>query len=242
MRRGAVLLFALVIVLTVQAAPESKSKLTAKEALFPFNELVGGWKGVATPTDRTKFWNETMRWSWKFKGDDAWIIVDFVGGKMFRNGTVRWLPDKSKFQLTLNAKVEGKDDVPMVFEGEYNEEKRVLVFERTDPDKKELQRFIITFPFADGIRIKYLYEAKPANRTLFAKVYDYGATKEGESLAGPGEKKPLCVVSLGVGTSTVMYMGKTYYVCCSGCRDYFLENPEKCIKEFEAKLAKEKLK
>jgi len=27
----------------------------------------------------------------------------------------------------------------------------------------------------------------------------------------------------------------TYYVCCSGCRDAFNENPEKYIKEFNAK-------
>ena len=33
----------------------------------------------------------------------------------------------------------------------------------------------------------------------------------------------------------VEHMGKTYYVCCGGCRDEFRENPEKYIKEFEAK-------
>ena len=27
-----------------------------------------------------------------------------------------------------------------------------------------------------------------------------------------------------------MYKGKTYYVCCSGCRDAFNENPEKFLK------------
>ena len=37
----------------------------------------------------------------------------------------------------------------------------------------------------------------------------------------------------------VTYKGKDYYVCCSGCRDEFKANPEKYIKEAEAK-AKEK--
>ena len=32
----------------------------------------------------------------------------------------------------------------------------------------------------------------------------------------------------------VAYQGKTYYVCCSGCRDAFRDDPEKYIKEFEA--------
>ena len=33
----------------------------------------------------------------------------------------------------------------------------------------------------------------------------------------------------------VSFQGKTYYVCCSGCRDAFNEEPEKYIAEFEAK-------
>ena len=50
-----------------------------------------------------------------------------------------------------------------------------------------------------------------------------------------GDGKPECIVSGGLGTSTVTYKGKQYYVCCSGCRDAFNENPEKFIKELEAK-------
>ena len=39
---------------------------------------------------------------------------------------------------------------------------------------------------------------------------------------------------------TTSYKGKTYYFCCTGCRDAFKDNPEKYIKEFEARKAKEK--
>jgi hypothetical protein len=35
----------------------------------------------------------------------------------------------------------------------------------------------------------------------------------------------------------VSYKGKTYYVCCGGCRDAFRAEPEKFIKEYEEKLA-----
>jgi YHS domain-containing protein len=33
----------------------------------------------------------------------------------------------------------------------------------------------------------------------------------------------------------VSYMGQTYYVCCSGCRDAFNENPAKIIAEYKAR-------
>jgi hypothetical protein len=51
------------------------------------------------------------------------------------------------------------------------------------------------------------------------------------------EKKTECVVSGGLGTMPVSYKGETFYVCCSGCKDAFVENPEKFIKEFKAKKA-----
>ena len=42
----------------------------------------------------------------------------------------------------------------------------------------------------------------------------------------------------GKGTIAVTYQGKTYYVCCSGCRSEFNENPQKYIDEYHAKKAK----
>ena len=51
-------------------------------------------------------------------------------------------------------------------------------------------------------------------------------------------KGPECIVSGGLGTMKVSYNGKEYWVCCSGCRDEFKENPEKYIKEVEAKAKK----
>ena len=38
-----------------------------------------------------------------------------------------------------------------------------------------------------------------------------------------------CIITGGLGTATVAYKGKTYWVCCSGCRAAFEENPEKWI-------------
>ena len=37
----------------------------------------------------------------------------------------------------------------------------------------------------------------------------------------------------GLGTIQVAYNGKTYYVCCSGCREEFAANPKKYVDEFE---------
>jgi hypothetical protein len=80
---------------------------------------------------------------------------------------------------------------------------------------------------------------KPEGKTLFTKRYEVGCTKEGEDFA-TGDGKPECIVSGGLGKITVTYKGQTYYVCCSGCADAFKEEPEKYIKEFEAKKKNKK--
>ena len=65
---------------------------------------------------------------------------------------------------------------------------------------------------------------------------EVGYTREGVTFGvEAGGKKPQCVVTGGLGTMAVTYMGTTYYVCCSGCRDAFNENPAKIIAEYMKK-------
>ena len=69
---------------------------------------------------------------------------------------------------------------------------------------------------------------------MFARHYVVAATREGESL-GTAEKKNVCVVTGGLGKIAFSYQGETYYVCCSGCRDAFNDDPAKFVREFKAK-------
>lgn len=46
------------------------------------------------------------------------------------------------------------------------------------------------------------------------------------------------MISQGLGTTQVSYKGKSYWVCCSGCKAAFEEDPEKWIAKFEAMQTK----
>ena len=70
---------------------------------------------------------------------------------------------------------------------------------------------------------------RPKGADAFTRLYQVGATKEGEPFADEA-KRPECIVSGGRGTIKVSYDGKDYDVCCSGCRDKFKGDPEKYIK------------
>lgn len=210
-------------------------KPSAKDALKGFQELIGGWRATGEPStgssaEKAKgFWKETINWSWKFKGNDAWLTFSVDKGKHFTAGELHSQGD-DKFQLILTT----PDGKKQTFAGKLASNGRKLVAERTDANRTEDAR--LTLSLVGDIRFQYSLETRPKDRKLYTKVFQVGATREGESLAGANKSNaPECVVSGGLGTMKVSYKGETFYVCCSGCAEAFKENPEKYIAEFKAK-------
>jgi hypothetical protein len=221
--------------------PVPARSIGCKEALQPFNVLVGSWRGSGAP-EGTKderaagAWAETAEWVWQFKGQDAWLAVTFDKGKHFSKGELRYTPDGNgspRFTLTLTA----ADKSALTFVGTFREKDKVLTLDRTDGPAGEEERLV--FSLLHHNRHLYRLETRPAGTAVaFAKKWQVGATKEGVPFADV-PKGPECIVSGGLGTTRVTYQGKDYWVCCSGCRDAFKEDPEKYIKEFEARAKKQ---
>ena len=238
MHRTHIGLAGLLLLVAVPAGPaaDPPGKRTPREALQAFNDLIGSWRATGQPEGTLQekqrgFWTEEQKWEWQFKGDDAWLKVAIDKGKYFTGGELHYLPDTDLFRLTLTT----PDKETLAFEGPFKDRK--LTLDRTDDKTKETQRLVVTLLHAN--RFLYRCEVKPADRPGFKRVYEVGVTKEGVAFAGPGDNEPECVVSGGRGTIAVTYKGQTYYVCCSGCRDAFKENPEKYLKEYAERKAKE---
>ncbi|MBI2808538.1 MAG: hypothetical protein HYX68_26420 [Planctomycetes bacterium] len=213
---------------------------TPRVALQVFGDVIGKWNGTGEPKGtraevQAGFWTEKMDWAWAFKGQDAWIKVDFQKSKNFTAGELRYVPSKDHFAMTLTTLK--KEKLTYVGTMQTRDTTKILTLER-DGDK-ESQRLVFTFLHAN--RFLYKYEIRGDGRPLYALKWKVGATKDGESFA-VGTGKPECVVSGGTATTPVSFMGKTYYVCCSGCRDEFNASPAKYVAEFEARLAKKKKK
>ncbi|WP_202920198.1 YHS domain-containing protein [Urbifossiella limnaea] len=131
------------------------------------------------------------------------------------------------YRLTLTT----TDKATIRFGGKLTD--KTLTFHRLDGDAKEEQQLV--FSLLHHNRHLYRFETRPVGSTLaYGKKYQVGATKEGVPFAAV-PTGPECVVSGGLGTSRVTFMGKDYFVCCSGCRDEFKANPEKYVKEAEQK-------
>lgn len=218
---GAVCFGLALLLLPLAEAGRKKGDASSKEALQELQEYIGSWQNKQS--------RESVNWSWRFKGSDVWLSFDMTGSKKYKAGEVRFLSDKAKYQVTLITPNGEKQN----FLGEIK--KSVLVVERTNPESMDTEQFKINTA-ADGDRLVYSLYVRPEGRTVFNQRFQTGYTREGVTFGSePGIKKPECVVTGGLGTMTVSYMGMTYYVCCTGCRDAFNENPAKIIAEYQAK-------
>lgn len=196
----------------------------AKEALKALNEFVGQWKGSGENKAAKADWKESAEWSWDLKGAEPALTVKFTGAKQYSEGRLTYLSDKKKYQLVAKD-MDRKDQT---FLGEIKTKKLILT--RDDPETKD-KTTIEMSTNNDGARLVYTVAVQKKGVGIARKVAEVALTKEGASLAGG--KKNECIVTGGLGTMAVSYGGKTYYVCCSGCRDEFNTNPKKYVEEYE---------
>jgi YHS domain-containing protein len=210
--------------LTLVAADTKTDAAKAKKGLQELGEFVGQWNLTADSKTTGKLisWKETITFSWKFKGDDAWLNFEVKDAKHLAGGELRFNPDKKNYTL----KTTDKDKKETTYTGEFKKGK--LTLESKDAKTSDVTR--LTFAtLSEGVRLSLVVETAKGGGPA-ENLYKAAGNKEGESFAGgKGSKKPECIVTGGTASIAVSYMGKTYYVCCSGCRDEFNENPKKYI-------------
>ena len=220
-----------IAVFVISSATGAEKGDDPKEALQEIQEYIGGWKGSVDKG--TTAWKESANWSWRFanKGKDVYMTVDMPDSKVFKKGEMRFLSDKGKYEFTLFDKADKKT----VYVGDLK--KGSLILERTIPETKATEQLKMATA-GGGVRLIYTFSKKAADRTLYTKDFQISYTKEGESFGvAAGQKGPECVVTGGLGTMQVSFGGNTYYVCCTGCRDAFNDNPAKIIAEYKARKA-----
>jgi YHS domain-containing protein len=214
----------------VKARPDDKKAdaAAAKKALAEVQDFVGLWKleGTQKAGAATKAWKEGVSWGWRFKDGDAWLVAEFAGGKgkHWASGELRYDAAKKKYRLALAA----ADKTEQAFEGDLMKGGG-LKLERADAKTKDVYRLTLN-TLAEGDRFQVKLEKQDGGKGLFDTRFAMNGNKDGASFAGGGAKKPECVVSGGAAAIAVNFGGKTYYVCCSGCRDEFNASPQKYAK------------
>ena len=219
---------------------DSPEVATAKpatiQALQEYNPLIGGWRGVGLPRrgSQTGAWQERADLVWELKPKGSGIRWNIESSKLWKSALLGY--DESKKQYTLVATL--PDDSSRNYRGKIDEKRLIL---ESDADaSKDVHR--ATLSILNENRFTLLLEKRPEKQSFYSRVAEIGYQRDGTRLAVAGSNGPECVVTGGLGTITVSYKGKTYYVCCTGCRDAFNDDPEGILADYQKRKAEEKAK
>lgn len=228
---------------TEEAAPKTvspaKAKSAAKEALTPFQDLVGGWIGTGQPkrNSTSGAWREKAEWRWKFSGEQVALEYAVEEGKLLKSALVSFDPKSKSFRLKTVELGTAKDQtIEREYVGESTGNK--LVFDTPPKEAAEGRRITITR--LNEKRTLVLFEQKGAGQNFFNRIAEVGYTREGTRLAESDQTGPECVVTGGLGTIKVSHKGETYWVCCTGCRDAFNDDPEGVLADYRKKQEERK--
>ncbi|MBL4885983.1 MAG: YHS domain-containing protein [Planctomycetaceae bacterium] len=211
--------------------------------------LLGTWRGITKKNYGGFKAVDQTEWVWDFQSEPQRPALVMTSSKSpyYRNARMTYLPADDQYQLTLID----ADEKSSHYLGTFSEP-----IEDVPGDNKNLQRsYKLEFTQTDakGSKpIRFVFNQKDNNRYLLEYYQQRGAgdrffrldtvstQREGTSFAlideGYGEKT--CIISGGLGTSTVSYKGKTYYVCCSGCKSAFEDDPARWVARAEEQMKK----
>jgi YHS domain-containing protein len=206
----------------------------------PLEYLIGRWNGQGVPKDNParqfRGWAETHTWAWFFAhGKPAGLTLTIEGGKVLASGKLTYDAARKLYRL------EGREPKPLagalVFEGTLDKTGKHLELDHVAADPKSARPAgtlrVSIWPNANFIRYSMAHELREAGAFKFMRLIEVGLTRDGESLAAGAAttERPRCIVTGGAANMTLSYQGRTFPICCTGCRDEFNDNPEKYIKK-----------
>ncbi|REJ89475.1 MAG: hypothetical protein DWQ34_19665 [Planctomycetota bacterium] len=227
--------------------PEAEERRSILAAMMPLQIMLGEWRG--TTRNQIGDFNavDQPRWVWDFQTDrdQPAMVMTSEGSPYIREARLTWLTDKDLYRLTLTD----PDDKTRTFLGTFSQgpedvqgdDKKLhrtykLELTESDPEDEKDQWQIVLNQQENNRYLVELYERRGSSFRRFDTV---STQRQGTSIAASDEDygTRTCVISGGLGTIQVSYQGKSYWVCCTGCKAAFEEDPATWIAEFEAKQA-----
>ncbi len=208
----------------------------AKQALAEFNPLIGGWRGVGMPKRNSTqgAWIEKAEWVWQFDKQGAGIRYEVTDGKLLESALLTYDPKQKQFHL--RARFADDDKTERSYFGTLAGNR--LVLESPADETDDVYRITVTQ--LNEKRTLVLHEKRKKNQEFYVRIAEVGYTRAGTTLAVEGQGEPECIVTGGRGTTPVVFQGQTYYVCCSGCKQAFDDDPAGVVAEYKKKLAEKK--
>jgi hypothetical protein len=242
--RTAVALFAACLSLTLltgtslQSSRNDKSSTRAiPEGFAPLEYLTGRWKGQGVPkndpANAFRGWTETHSWAWVFQeGRPTALSLTVDGGHVLTSAKLTY--DAAARRYRLDATLTSPPGGRIHLDGALDKTGKRLVLESMGKAPYYAGTVRLSMgPNANFVRYTIREDRKDPGGSQFRPFIEVGLTKEGESFASgtTAAERAKCIITGAASTMSVTYQGSSYPVCCTGCRDEFLDNPDKYIKK-----------
>ncbi|TWT43088.1 YHS domain protein [Thalassoglobus neptunius] len=233
----------------IAAQSGSPSRRAIINALKPVQVMLGQWRG----TTQKQFGDfkalDTPEWVWDFQTDPEHpsLVMTSKESPYFRTARLTYAPDEEIFGLETTDPegrtrlYDGNFSKPVEeFQGDDRtmQVRYQLQFQQTNGESPR-DTWQVTFNQQKNNR--YLVELARLSGKNFLRFDTIATQRDGTSFAmtdeGYGDRE--CIISGGLGTISLTHNGKTYWVCCTGCRAAFLEDPEQWIAENTANKSSE---
>lgn len=217
---------------------ERRIQLIMKQ-LKPLQVILGQWRGTTRREYEGFKAVDNHEWIWDLQTDPSSPALALKSDKSpyLQQARLTWNPSDSQFLLTATD----AEGVTREYSGQYTDPvhevvgsddklHRVFRLELNQVNSGDSEEWQIAFAQQENNR--YLLEvAKRRGSADFRRFDTVSTQREGTSFAISDTEygDRTCIISQGLGTISVSYKGKSYWVCCSGCKAAFDENPEKWI-------------
>lgn len=207
----------------------------AKSALSELNDLIGGWRGVGQPKRGSTqgAWLESAEWVWDFSSEVA-LRYKVEKGKLLTGAALTYDPKSQRYRL--HAQFAG--DAAREYAGQFDDDQRLVL----DSQPDDGYEYRVTITRLNAKRTLVLHERRQTDQKFFTRIAEIGYTRQGTSLADAGAGEPQCIVTGGKGTIAVSFESKTYYVCCTGCKQAFDDDPAGIVADYKQRLAEDRRK
>jgi hypothetical protein len=226
------------------AADPDAQREAILDAMMPLQVMLGTWRGIPQRAGGAMREIDQPRWVWDFQTDRSQpaMVMTSTESPYFRSVRLTYLTDRGVFQLTAEdtdgqtRRFEGKfAEPPEEYQGDDKKLHRRYKLELNEVDPADAKdQWQVVFNHQENNR--YLLELARKRAGRFQRFETVATQREGTSFAlseDYGEKE--CIISGGLGVMQVSHEGKSYWVCCSGCKAAFEEDPATWIAEYEAK-------
>ena len=230
--------------LILSTAETNREKVVSGLSSLSF--LVGDWKGVAQPKrgSNSGAWSEKAHTVWHFDekipclllklepGEKSTSIFFATASESGRPIIELHQPEKPSIALEMT-----EPEISPASDSTAQTDKSApdhWVFESATESGKPRMRF--TVRKINDIRMTLLFEESPGAEAAFRRQYEIGMTRAGERLAKGNTGERECIVTGGLGTMAVTHEGKTWYVCCEGCKQAFEADPEGTLTAYRERL------